>query len=266
VDIGGRGDDVYTVHYKDLAAVVSRTPLVVYDPTRENVLAHVHVNEVTIEQGFTPVPMSFGTLFKTEKDIVEFLEDTYDALRDVLVKMKDKLEFGLRVNWAREEVLAEIEPLRKSKQIGSSLQAKVVVSATTAELAQLEPYAKQLPMIFIVSDVELRPAPDDVEAHTEARPRVVIERAGGVKCERCWRYVPEVSADPAWAGLCDLQQADALDWHRAASHPSTHRSADIPVSHLRWRPDRRRFAGALNPNKKARRKHRALSLGGRRQS
>src|SRR5205823_815803 len=88
IGMGGRGDDVYTVHFRDLAAVISRTPLVVYDPTRENVLAHVHVNEVTIEQGFTPVPMSFGTLFKTEKDIVEFLEDTYDALRDVLVKMK----------------------------------------------------------------------------------------------------------------------------------------------------------------------------------
>jgi hypothetical protein len=109
IGIGGRGDEVYTVHYKDLAAVVSRTPLVVYDPTRENVLAHEHVNEVSIEEGFTPVPMSFGTLFKTEKDIVEFLEDTYSDLRDVLVKMKDKLEFGLRVNWAREEVLADIE-------------------------------------------------------------------------------------------------------------------------------------------------------------
>jgi hypothetical protein len=107
--IGGRSDDVYTVHYKDLAAAVSRSPLVVYDPTRENVLAHNHVNEVIIEGGFTPVPMSFGTLFKTEKDIVEFLEDTYEELRDVLVKMKDKLEFGLRVNWAREEVLADIE-------------------------------------------------------------------------------------------------------------------------------------------------------------
>jgi Gas vesicle synthesis protein GvpL/GvpF len=109
IGIGGRGDDVYTIHYKELAAVVSRTPLVVYDPTRENALAHEHVNEVTIEEGFTPVPMSFGTLFRTEKDIVEFLEDTYGDLRDVLVKMKDKLEFGLRVNWAREEVLAEIE-------------------------------------------------------------------------------------------------------------------------------------------------------------
>jgi hypothetical protein len=107
--IGSRGDEVYTVHYKDLAAVVSRTPLLVYDPTRENVLAHEHVNEVSIEHGFTPVPMSFGTLFKTEKDIVEFLEDTYSDLRDVLVKMKDKLEFNLRVNWTREEVLAEIE-------------------------------------------------------------------------------------------------------------------------------------------------------------
>src|SRR5207253_2898990 len=82
----------------------------------------------------------------------------------------------------REQVLAQIEPLRKNKQIGSSLQAKVVVSATTAELAQLEPYARQLPMLFIVSEVELRPAPDDVEAHNEARPRVTIERAGGVKC------------------------------------------------------------------------------------
>jgi hypothetical protein len=109
VGIGGRGDDVYTVHYKDLAAVVSRTPLVVYDPTRENALAHEHVNEIAIGQGFTPVPMSFGTLFRTEKDTVEFLEDTYDALRDVLVKMKDKLEFGLKVNWSREEVLAEVE-------------------------------------------------------------------------------------------------------------------------------------------------------------
>jgi isoleucyl-tRNA synthetase len=109
----------------------------------------------------------------------------------------------------REQVLAEIEPLRKNKQIGSSLQAKVVLSATPAELALLERYLRELPMLFIVSDVELRPAPTDVEANSEARPRVTIERAGGVKCERCWRYVPAVSSDPQWAGLCSRCQ-DAL--------------------------------------------------------
>ena len=60
----------------------------------------------------------------------------------------------------REQVLAQIEPLRKTKQIGSSLQAKVVVSATAKELPLLEQYAKHLPMLFIVSEVEIRPAPD----------------------------------------------------------------------------------------------------------
>jgi hypothetical protein len=108
--IGGRGDEVYTVHHRDLAAVVSRAPLKVYDPTRENALTHEHVNEVVmIDNGFTPVPMSFGTLFRTEEDTVEFLKDTYDALHDVLLKMKGKLEFGLKVNWDRDAVLAEIE-------------------------------------------------------------------------------------------------------------------------------------------------------------
>jgi len=110
VGIGGRSDEIFTVHYRDLAAVVSRAPLIVYDPTRENALTHEHVQEVVMnEHGFTPVPMSFGTLFKTDEDTVEFLKDTYDALRDVLVKMKDKLEFGLKVNWDRDQVLREIE-------------------------------------------------------------------------------------------------------------------------------------------------------------
>jgi isoleucyl-tRNA synthetase len=106
----------------------------------------------------------------------------------------------------RERVVAQIEPLRKDKQIGSSLQARVVLSATERELAFLEDYAAQLPMLFIVSEVELRPVPTDVDAHTEAGPRITIERARGVKCERCWRYVPAVSADPDTEGLCDRCQ------------------------------------------------------------
>jgi hypothetical protein len=110
IGIGGRGDEVYTVQYRDLAAVVSRTPLQVYDPTRENALAHERVNEVVmVDHGFTPVPMSFGTVFRTEDDVIEFLKDTYGALCEVLQKMKDKIELGLKVTWNREQVLAELE-------------------------------------------------------------------------------------------------------------------------------------------------------------
>jgi len=122
---------------------------------------------------------------------------------------RDLLAHWGKLTALRERVLAEIEPLRKDKRIGSSLQAKVVLTATAAELAFLESHAKQLPMLFIVSEVELRAAPADVEAHAEASPRIAIERAGGVKCERCWRYVPSVSREPEWAGLCERCQ-DAL--------------------------------------------------------
>jgi isoleucyl-tRNA synthetase len=118
------------------------------------------------------------------------------------------LERWTRLLAVREEVLAQIEPLRKSKQIGSSLQAKVVLSAAPDELALLREYSPHLPMLFIVSEVELRPAAESV-AGAAAAPRVVIERAGGVKCERCWRYVTGVSTEPDWAGLCERCQ-DAL--------------------------------------------------------
>ena len=60
-------------------------------------------------------------------------------------------------------------------------------------------------MLFIVSEVELRPANEAVTDEATG-PGVTIERAGGTKCERCWRYVPKVSREPAWAGLCERCQ------------------------------------------------------------
>jgi isoleucyl-tRNA synthetase len=99
----------------------------------------------------------------------------------------------------RDQVLGEIEPLRKDKQIGSSLQARVVLSGDAADMALLASHRAGLPMLFIVSDVELRaPQPGDAGSL-----HITIEKAQGVKCERCWRYVPAVSAD---AGTCDRCQ------------------------------------------------------------
>ncbi|MEA2692077.1 MAG: hypothetical protein QOJ16_1464 [Acidobacteriota bacterium] len=108
IGIGGEPAEVHTVNYKDIAAVVSDTPLEVYDPTRDNVLAHERVNEAVMKQ-FTVIPMSFNTVFKTREDIIELLRTAYDAFRDVLVKMEDKLEFGLKVVWEPEIVIREIE-------------------------------------------------------------------------------------------------------------------------------------------------------------
>ena len=75
IGIGEEDGRVYTVHHEDLAAVVSDTPIRIYDPTRDNVLAHELVNE-TVMREFTVIPMSFGTIFRTEEDIVELLRST----------------------------------------------------------------------------------------------------------------------------------------------------------------------------------------------
>jgi hypothetical protein len=106
--LGPEPAEVHTIHYRDIAAVVSNTPIVVQDPTRENVLAHQRVNE-TVMQKHTVIPMSFGTVFKTDDDIMELLRSAYDAFSDVLNKMQEKFEFGLKVLWDRDQIIREIE-------------------------------------------------------------------------------------------------------------------------------------------------------------
>src|SRR6266852_3975119 len=106
--IGTDPADVHTVNFKDIAAVVSDTPIEVHDPTRENVLAHERVNE-TVMRNHTVIPMSFGTVFKTREDIVELLRSAAEAFGDVLNKMQNKLEFGLKVLWDRDQAIREVE-------------------------------------------------------------------------------------------------------------------------------------------------------------
>lgn len=108
IGIGPVPSEVHTIQFKDLAAVVSDTPIGILDPTRENVLAHQRVNE-TVMKDHTVLPMSFGTVFKTREDIIELLKSAYQPFGDVLNKMEDKVEFGLKVLWDRDQVIKEIE-------------------------------------------------------------------------------------------------------------------------------------------------------------
>jgi hypothetical protein len=108
IGIGAKSADVHTVNFRDIAAVVSDTPIELYEPTRQNVLAHERVNE-TVMRAHTVIPMSFGTVFKTREDIQQLLRSAYEAFKDVLAKMEDKLEYGLKVLWDRERIVEELE-------------------------------------------------------------------------------------------------------------------------------------------------------------
>ena len=72
IGIGARGDVVYTLHYQDLAAIVSRSPIVKYAVTRDNSLAHAKVVEKAME-AYTVLPVRFCTIAENEEMIIEMV-------------------------------------------------------------------------------------------------------------------------------------------------------------------------------------------------
>jgi len=98
---------VRTIEHAGLAAVVSEVSSGTPESSRGNLLAHERVNAAVLEDR-TVVPMSFGTVFRSRADVVELLRSAHDAFDDVLEKMHDKREFGLKVFWDRDGMIASI--------------------------------------------------------------------------------------------------------------------------------------------------------------
>jgi isoleucyl-tRNA synthetase len=86
----------------------------------------------------------------------------------------------------RERVTESIEPLRRDKVVGSSLEAKVAYP--DLELGLIRETLSDLAEIYIVSEV----VPGEGEG-------IDVTRSDYLKCGRCWRLLPEVGED---GGLC----------------------------------------------------------------
>ncbi len=93
----------------------------------------------------------------------------------------------------RDGVLGELEKARVEKVIGSSLEAKVTLTASGDALALLQAHQSDLRYIFIVSQVELN----------EGEFSIAVSRAEGVKCERCWNYSTRVGESDRYPTVCE---------------------------------------------------------------
>jgi isoleucyl-tRNA synthetase len=102
-------------------------------------------------------------------------------------------------NWdrlmeVRDDVLKSLETARNEKLIGAPLEARVRLSADGDLYPLLAEYGRDLPALFIVSQVDVERA--------EGELAVKVERAGGEKCERCWKYTTDVGSDPQFPTIC----------------------------------------------------------------
>ncbi len=110
IGIGNRASR--TIGFKDLAAVVSKSPFMVYgssakEKTVKDLLTHQFVTEKVMES-FTIIPVKFGTMVETEDEAIKFLEKGYVLLSNELRKMEEKIELDVVASWELPKILAEI--------------------------------------------------------------------------------------------------------------------------------------------------------------
>jgi isoleucyl-tRNA synthetase len=99
----------------------------------------------------------------------------------------------IRIREIRDAVNKEIEALRTAGQVGSSLQARVTLTAGPEDHALLASLGDDLKFVFITSAIDLV-AGSAVQASVQA--------SADAKCERCWHYRDDVGHDAAHPTLC----------------------------------------------------------------
>ena len=87
-----------------------------------------------------------------------------------------------------------LEEARNAREIGSPLEAKVILTADKDTTRFLMDYFDQLRYLFIVSQVEV---------HEGDALSVDVQRADGEKCERCWNYSVRVGESAEFPTVCE---------------------------------------------------------------
>jgi len=108
-------------------------------------------------------------------------------------------------------VMKSLEDARNAKLIGAGLEARVTITGPQDTLAFLESFGDDLRYIFIVSQIELSNGAGGAGgAGGERGLSVSVQRADGIKCERCWNYTTDVGSFAQFAGVC-ARCASSLD-------------------------------------------------------
>ncbi len=128
------------------------------------------------------------------------------AFPELQPELKDDrlVERWERIMKVRADVQKALEQARVAKTIGLSLDAHVTIAAEPELLAFLGEYAADLAAIFIVSRVDLVTdiTGDAYAAEGVAGLKIVVVKAPGEKCERCWCYSEELGTHGDHPNIC----------------------------------------------------------------
>ena len=109
IGMGKRADQVYGVTYNGITAVVSASPIIIYEARRINMITHEKVLEEMMKQ-FTVLPVRFSTISEHNDDagILRIIEKDYKKFDEMLIKMEGKKELGLKILAKEAEIYESI--------------------------------------------------------------------------------------------------------------------------------------------------------------
>jgi len=120
--IGGRGDELHTICFNDIAALVSDAPLGKYRVSRDNSLTHEKAIETAMAE-YAVLPVRFATVAEDEDKVKRILEKEHDRFKDLLGSIADKTELSIKAIFKEDVVYKDI--LEKYENI-RSLKEKIV--------------------------------------------------------------------------------------------------------------------------------------------
>lgn len=119
IGIGGRGDELYTICFQDIGALVSDSPIKKYPVSRDNLLPHEKAIEEVMKR-HTVLPVRFCTIAEDEGRVKKILEKKYDKFKGLLRNIRGKKELGLKAVFKEEiiykEILEKYEGIKKFKE------------------------------------------------------------------------------------------------------------------------------------------------------
>ena len=139
--VGVKDDSpVYTVTYKDIAAVVSHIKGGKFDRNDANILAHQRVVHKVFEQQMG-VPVKFGAIFDTEEDVLQVLQKGYGDFQKQLSELASN-GAGAVPSSVPSDIIAEI----LSQSAASAIRIRQLGDALeTVKREQYERGAAKLP-------------------------------------------------------------------------------------------------------------------------
>lgn len=104
----------------------------------------------------------------------------------------------------RDDVLKGLEEARNQKMIGKSLTAKVTLYVNDETKALLGSIKEDLKQLFIVSAFEIGGSLSEAPEHALSlgENNIVVEKAEGETCDRCWVVTTTVGEDKDHPTLC----------------------------------------------------------------